>query len=88
MFGNNVNLVCTDDDTPPYTSSVSDLIRRQRKQKEDTISKRSRTKNIERCTSTSSLHKQKVKGIRRTIKYRLETITTLFLNNNFYEIRI
>ena len=37
MFGNNVDLVYTDDDdTPPHTSSsVSDLIRSQRKQKED-----------------------------------------------------
>lgn len=36
MFGNNVDLVHTDDDTPPYTtSSVSDLIRSQCKQKED-----------------------------------------------------
>ena len=35
MFGNNVDLVYTDDDTPPYTSStVSDLIKSQRKQTE------------------------------------------------------
>ena len=51
MFGNNVNLVCTDDDTPPYTSSVSDLIRRQRKQKEETIKEiETRAREVEQKT--------------------------------------
>lgn len=52
MFGNNVNLVCTDDDTPPHTSSsVSDLIRRQRKQKEDTIKEiETRAREVEQKT--------------------------------------
>ena len=51
MFSNNVNLVCTDDDTPPYTSSVSDLIRRQRKQKEDTIKEiETRAREVEQKT--------------------------------------